>query len=705
MTVEMGCFRSVRDLELRLLTATNELEKEREQRQELETRLQYLEQQLRKKEAEVAQLKSERSLEAAARKSCEVAGCDRGGHGRPIMREPLPDSCFLLAKRVPKSPSTARLVEQAVRSNELLKRMQPGQTVLLGDCMSETTRARGETIIAEGDSGESMYILMEGLLDVSKQGESLCTLQPGALFGELAILYDCTRTATVKALTDVRLLYLSRHAFRSVLMRESQLRRKLIIKFLKTAKTLKNLPDEQLSKMFDCMEESAFADGEAIVNEGEVGHIFYVILRGQVRVSQEVEGSPRLIRVLEPGDHFGELALIRNMRRTATCTAVGAVTCLTLHSEVFTETIPLEQIEFPTELDCFTQPAVANSVATVSRERLVASDTEEEEAAAAVCCLSHLQPVRYADTDEPVTLGVGAFGRVDMVCCGSTVFALKKVGKANVVQLHQEEHVRAERHILADARSPFIVRLYRVFRDNKFVYFLLEMCEGGELWSKLRDAGKFDETTAVFCCACVVEAFDYLHTRGIIYRDLKPENLMLDRYGYIKLGDFGFAKKLPRGEKTYSFCGTPEYLAPEVLRNEGHDFGVDLWGLGILAYELLTGSPPFTSLDPNRIYSKILEGNVMYPLYVGDSARSFVHRMCRPRPGQRLGNGKNGLASVRNHSWFRNVDWRKLQSCQIEAPTARLIRKGSPYVNFDRLPRDSQEPPDELSGWDIDLCT
>uniref|UniRef100_S4R7L3 Cyclic nucleotide-binding domain-containing protein n=1 Tax=Petromyzon marinus TaxID=7757 RepID=S4R7L3_PETMA len=343
-----------------------------------------------------------------------------------------------------------RLVEQAVRSNELLKRMQPGQTVLLGDCMSETTRARGETIIAEGDSSRRLKVDVEGLLDVSKQGESLCTLQPGALFGELAILYDCTRTATVKALTDVRLLYLSRHAFRSVLMRESQLRRKLIIKFLKTAKTLKNLPDEQLSKMFDCMEESAFADGEAIVNEGEVGHIFYVILRGQVRVSQEVEGSPRLIRVLEPGDHFGELALIRNMRRTATCTAVGAVTCLTLHTRSILNT----------NHDRWEVTVNAGSV-----------DRLGEVTRSVLLCplgwIASLSPrwrtAWLRSTDEPVTLGVGAFGRVDMVCCGSTVFALKKVGKANVVQLHQEEHVRAERHILADARSPFIVRCVNFF--------------------------------------------------------------------------------------------------------------------------------------------------------------------------------------------------------------------------------------------------
>ncbi|MGH0144657.1 UNVERIFIED_CONTAM: hypothetical protein FKN15_003987 [Acipenser sinensis] len=150
------------------------------------------------------------------------------------------------------------------------------------------------------------------------------------------------------------------------------------------------------------------------------------------------------------------------------------------------------------------------------------------------------------------------------------------------------------------------------------------------IWSAVRiPRRRFEEVIAVFCAACVVEAFAYLHKKLIIYRDLKPENLMLDQHGYIKLVDFGFAKELTRGVKTYSFCGTPEYLAPEIIQNEGHDFAADFWSLGILVYELLSGSPPFSSSDPQKVYSKILDGIIKFPHYMGEGARSLISKLCR----------------------------------------------------------------------------
>lgn len=155
--------------------------------------------------------------------------------------------------------------------------------------------------------------------------------------------------------------------------------------------------------------------------------------------------------------------------------------------------------------------------------------------------------------------------------------------------------------------------MYRTYRDSKYVYMLLEACLGGEVWTILRDRGCFDDHTTRFITACVIEAFSYLHTRGIIYRDLKPENLLLDAQGYVKLVskhnirrdiyftttvlhillnfqvDFGFSKRLGYSSKTWTFCGTPEYVSPETILNKGHDRAVDYWGLGILMHELLTG--------------------------------------------------------------------------------------------------------------------
>uniref|UniRef100_A0A8B9MMG1 Protein kinase domain-containing protein n=1 Tax=Accipiter nisus TaxID=211598 RepID=A0A8B9MMG1_9AVES len=230
---------------------------------------------------------------------------------------------------------------------------------------------------------------------------------------------------------------------------------------------------------------------------------------------------------------------------------------------------------------------------------------------------------------------------------GEQLFALKQIRKDWVVRTQQQEHVRTERRVLAGSRSPFIVGFFGTFRDGQYVYLLLEFCQGGELWTKLREMRCFEEPLAVFCCACVVEGLEYLHGRGIVYRDLKPENLMLDQRGYVKLVDFGFAKELGRGEKTYSFCGTPEYLAPEMLRQEGHDFAVDFWMLGILTFELLVGRPPFHSADPQQIYSRILDGVFSFPAFLGEAACSLIGKLCRcsghPAWGPARRGGRGGV--------------------------------------------------------------
>ncbi|XP_016111822.1 cGMP-dependent protein kinase 1-like [Sinocyclocheilus grahami] len=190
------------------------------------------------------------------------------------------------------------------------------------------------------------------------------------------------------------------------------------------------------------------------------------------------------------------------------------------------------------------------------------------------------------------TLGVGGFGRVELVQLKSEetkTFAMKILKKRHIVDTRQQEHIRSEKLIMQEAHSDFIVRLYRTFKDSKYLYMLMEACLGGELWTILRDRGSFEDSTTRFYTACVVEAFAYLHSKGIIYRDLKPENLILDHRGYAKLVDFGFAKKIGFGKKTWTFCGTPEYVAPEIILNKGHDISADYWSLGILMYELLTG--------------------------------------------------------------------------------------------------------------------
>ena len=189
------------------------------------------------------------------------------------------------------------------------------------------------------------------------------------------------------------------------------------------------------------------------------------------------------------------------------------------------------------------------------------------------------------------------------------VFALKILRKAAVIKLKQIDHVRNERQILKDVGGhPFITHLLASFSDRDFLYLLLDYVPGGELFSYLRKYRQFDEPTARFYAAEIVLVLEYLHEKqdGIAYRDLKPENLLLDARGHVKLVDFGFAKRLGRGVngalETYTMCGTPEYIAPEVIQNMGHTTAVDWWALGVLIYEFLTGYPPFWHQNPLEIY-------------------------------------------------------------------------------------------------------
>lgn len=220
------------------------------------------------------------------------------------------------------------------------------------------------------------------------------------------------------------------------------------------------------------------------------------------------------------------------------------------------------------------------------------------------------------------TLGTGTFARVCLVrpangneADRNAVYALKILRKTEVIKLRQVDHVRHERSILAEVSGhPFITNLQASFSDSDFLYLLLDYVPGGELFSYLRKWRRFDEDMAQFYAAEIVLVLEYLHEcqGGVAYRDLKPENLLLDEEGHIKLVDFGFAKRLGNNtnkvenkpEETYTLCGTPEYLAPEVIHNKGHTTAVDWWALGILIYEFLTGYPPFWHQNPIEIYKQ-----------------------------------------------------------------------------------------------------
>ncbi|XP_062981579.1 cGMP-dependent protein kinase 2-like [Elgaria multicarinata webbii] len=618
--------------------------------------------------------------------------------GQAIVPEPLITDGDWQVPCLPKSPRDASLILEAVKRNEFLRCLGDGQSQPLVESFTPEQRQPGETVVAEGDDGHTMYIVAEGELSVTQKGRQLRVLLPGDVFGELAVLYNCQRTATVSALTVVHLWAIDRQAYRTIITEKAKQRRAEVLAGLRGVKPLQGLSDAALSQLLDSAEERTFAHNEVIIQEGDEGRTFFFILRGQVEVTRNVEGQEEHIRVLKTGDHFGELALIRNIRRTASCRAQDEVTCIAVAKEDFQELSPM----------CAREPEETVQEFLPFSESRRGSYLEEPTTPRQ---LQDLLPVFYEEGEQrgrPVVLGTGGFGTVELVRSAEDgaqegFFALKRLRKDHVVQKRQQDHVLMEKKVLQQSRCPFIVRLFATFRDSRHVYLLLEFCQGGEMWAKLREVRCFSEPVAVFCSACVVEALDYLHAQGIVYRDLKPENLMLDAKGYVKLVDFGFAKALRRGEKTYSFCGTPEYLAPEILRHEGHDYAVDFWTLGVLIFEMLVGRPPFHSAEPQKIYSKIMDGVFSFPVSVSEAACSLVSRLCRRRPGQRLGNTSSGIRGIRKHRWFSSLSWKKLALRQIDAPTTVLLKQGPSYANFKRFSVAQQLPEEEFSGWDEDF--
>lgn len=516
----------------------------------------------------------------------------------------------------PKSDRSRELIKQAIQDNDFMKNLETIQIKEITDCMYPVEYAQDSLIIKEGDVGSVVYVMEEGKVEVTKESKFLCTLGPGKVFGELAILYNCTRTATVKATSDCKLWAIERQCFQTIMMRTGLVRQSEYTEFLKSVPTFRNLPEETLIKISDVLEETTYTQGDYIIRQGARGDTFFIISKGTVKVTRKTPEEGRstaeeiFIRTLHRGDFFGEKALQGEECRTANIIADDAtgVTCLVIDRDSFNQLM--------SNIDEIRGKQYDEDIG--ERQRI------NEEFA----------NLKLSDLRVIATLGVGGFGRVELVQSVHDPlrsFALKVMKKAQIVETRQQQHIMSEKMILEETNCEFIIKLFKTFKDRKYLYMLLEPCLGGELWTILRDRGNFDDNTTRFYTACVVEAFDYLHARNIIYRDLKPENMLLDVSGYIKLVDFGFAKKLVNGRKTWTFCGTPEYVAPEVILNRGHDISADYWSLGVLMFELLTGAPPFTDPDFMKTYNIILKGidAIDFPRCITRNATALIKKLCR----------------------------------------------------------------------------
>ena len=320
-----------------------------------------------------------------------------------------------------------------------------------------------------------------------------------------------------------------------------------------------------------------------------------------------------------------------------------------------------------------------------------------------------LDNAEFDDLRVIKSLGHGGFGSVKLVTiqnpkCEKKLYALKCVAKYRIVKYKQQRHIQDEKNILFQIKSKFVLRCYKTFKDSRQVYLLTDAYLGGDLWKLLHARGPFPDTVSRFYAACVIEAFDYLHARGIVYRDLKPENLMLHTNGYLRLVDLGFAKRVPVGSKTWTFCGTPEYIPPEVISNSGHGISADYWALGILIYELSSRKTPFKARDDLTIYSNALKGieSVTFTYKISKKCEQIIKALCKLEPAERLGYQKEGIDGIRNHRWYQGFDWKGFQNEKIACPIVPEVRNYLDKDYDDKFEHDLAVP-EETSGWDKDF--
>eukprot|EP01124_Arcella_intermedia_P021304 TRINITY_DN2952_c0_g1_i1.p1 TRINITY_DN2952_c0_g1~~TRINITY_DN2952_c0_g1_i1.p1 ORF type:complete len:502 (-),score=105.55 TRINITY_DN2952_c0_g1_i1:68-1573(-) len=291
----------------------------------------------------------------------------------------------------------------------------------------------------------------------------------------------------------------------------------------------------------------------------------------------------------------------------------------------------------------------------------------------------------FKDFELLTIIGTGKYGKVVKARVKATgkIYAVKILDKRNIVDGGEVEHTIAERNILMKIKHPFLMRLHCAFQTAEKLALVMDFVNGGELFYHLQNqpGRRFSNERAKFYAAEICLGIEHLHSMGIIYRDLKPENVLLDNEGHIRLTDFGLSKEglFKENDRTSTFCGTPEYLAPEVLAGDNYNNAVDWWGFGAIIYEMLTGWAPFYEKDVQKMYQLKISRKIGVPDYVDDKAKHLLIRLLDRNPHTRMTDPKR----VRSHPWFAEINWEKLNKKEIEPPYKPVVDSTDSTIMID----------------------
>ena len=516
---------------------------------------------------------------------------------------------------------------------------------------------------------KEICILHEG--SVTYKGKVLST--PGKIFGEDVLNGQYRVPCIATGDEGASMFVLKEEKLEEVIY---QIEKSKMLATLKTVQLFISLSQSELEELADAMQAYNFKRDEVLIKQGDAGDKFYILCFGELVVLKKTdEDGPELEMMRLKEGCFGERALLENKPRAATIKAVTNGRVYTIGKEAFEEHLG-------------------------SLSELMALHTQEVERQ------QMNEKIQFHDLQPMRTIGVGSFGRVRLVYHSLTdeIYGMKSLAKRLIVKYKQENHMRNERMLMAKVSHPFCSRLIKSFNQGSHVHLVTEYSAGGELFHLLdrQDGRFFRESQAKFYAACVILVLEHLHTKGIIYRDLKPENLMLDTEGYIKVIDFGFSKEVDG--YTYTMCGTPDYIAPEIITMQGHNRAVDYWSLGVLIYEMILGVPPFgtTNESEQQVYQNILDNNYDLPEEISAEAADLISRLLVNDPSRRLGMQRKGVRDLKEHAWLRDIDFIRLERKKLEPPYKPEIDDNFDSFGFDRYDdaEDTSSAPFTSGTWD-----
>lgn len=541
----------------------------------------------------------------------------------------------------------------------------------LSSAMTPRVFSANETLVRKGDAGDSFYVIKEGTVvctDICAGNSSYqdVVLTASDYFGEYSIIKNEPRVANVVSRTKGVAFTIDRECFSTVLgdmstliLRGQDSRKLCGVNFFQ-----KLTPGHRMA-LADMIVDQHWSAGDTIVCKGELcTAALYIVRQGELRILCNGE-EDRDDTVVGADGYLGEQLLDL---------AAAAET-----SDDSSAQVPAPFTVTATQ-DCVCGVLTWHSVLHVLLA-LAGTTAEPHTARPGTGVKPHEQyTIQLENVQRHMILGQGTFGQCWLVSVGSegsgddSPYALKIQSKAELIREGQAEAVLREKNIMQKVKHPFIIQLVTTFHDSSFIYMLLEFVQGGELFSVLHQQDRMTDglpdAHAKFYALCVASALAELHRppNRFVYRDLKPENVMIDREGYPKLIDFGFCKSVP--EKTFTLCGTPGYLSPEIIMTRGHSCSTDHWSLGILIHELVTGYNPFfeEDMDQMALFQRIVTDDVAIAEFVTPKAYDIIDKLLVKDPTRRLGSLARGECDILEHPWFDGMDRQALLRRELQAP-------------------------------------